>query len=518
MTTRGGALRRVAEGIYAKGARPVEEVVLGQWAAVLARVAPGAVLAGRSALRKGAFREPGPDGRLAMPGWLFATVPALRSRGSMTLPGLEVRTFPGPGPLEGDIPYLGVHLPSEARALLDNLKPSRARQGPGRTAGRAEVERAVESLWATLREDGMAALVARAGRIAPALDATGEYDALRGIVDVVAGRSDAPLQATDVAARRRRTDPYDPDCMARLGLLATALGRVRLPDRPDPHVGADRAACASFVEAYFTNYIEGTRFLVAKARRIVFEAEEPDGRPADGRDVTQTYAQLSAMHAGMSLAATLPEFVDELRARHRSLMDARPEKRPGMFKVEPNAAGNTVFVMPDLVAGTLREGFLTSQGLDHPFARGLFIHAMLALVHPFDDGNGRSARIMMTKALVVGGQSRAVVPTVYRDDYIAGLRSLSATGAPQAGPLVRAMLRCQEVTTAIAPHDLDETLRVWATTHAFLEDGRNARLTSPDPAAAVEWRNGIPAPVAYWADLDLQAALDDPGAGITLSG
>jgi len=44
-------------------------------------------------------------------------------------------------------------------------------------------------------------------------------------------------------------------------------------------------------------------------------------------------------------------------------------------------------------------------------------------VHPFSDGNGRIARIMMNAELVAANQTRIVIPTVYRDNYLSALRA-----------------------------------------------------------------------------------------------
>jgi Fic family protein len=295
--------------------------------------------------------------------------------------------------------------------------------------------------------------------------------------------------------------------MERLKLVVDTLGRIPLPDLADPHSDPRARAGTAFVEAYFTNFIEGTRFLVDKARRIVFEGEDTEGRPADGRDVTQTFAQVSRFTKGDKLAGRYEDFEDEIRERNRMLLSARPESAPGMFKEEPNQAGNTVFTMPHLVEGTLREAFAMLEGIRHPFARGLFTHTFLVLVHPFSDGNGRTARIMMTKELVAAGHCRVVVPTVFRNDYIGALRALSSHSGPTAAPIVKALLQCQATTSRIMDHDINRTIALWASTHAFLEDEQNARLTMPSADIPIAWRNGIPAPASYWADLDLEAQL-----------
>ncbi len=504
-----GELTRIAEGIYGRlEGRSLEEFVHVHWQRILAKLIPDAVLTGRTAISVNPWRDRGKDGRPVFPGWVFCSHGEGKTRKRFSLPGLEIRSFPGPGPLEGDTAYLGTRLPSPARSLLENLKPSREREGPRRNVGREGVELELERLLKTEHEDGLRAVRRHAQKIAEALDATGELKVLNDLIGGFLKTRESKFAHDKVAARHRSASPFDPDCMERLKALALILNRSALPDRPDPHAPPDERACASFIESYFTNFIEGTRFSVDKARRIVFENEDPDGRPADGRDIVQTFRQVSAMVKGMQMADSYEQFEEEIRERNRTLLDGRPEKNPGNFKTEPNSAGHTEFVLPHFVVGTLKEGFETLRSLAHPLARGIFVHTLLVLVHPFNDGNGRTSRIMMTKELVGAGQCRIVVPAVFRDDYINGVKSIVAAPKFNPAPIVRAFLEAQRITNAIASPDLDKTIDLWASTHAFLDDDpRDARLTYPSADMKIERRGGIPAPSSYWEAVDLRNSL-----------
>lgn len=504
-----GQLTRIVDGIYGRlEGRTAEEFVYAHWQRILAKLIPNAVLTGRTAISVNPWRDQGKDGRPVFPGWVFCTHADGKARKRFSLPGLEVRSFPGPAPLEGDTAYLGTYIPSPSRSLLENLKPSRERDGPRRNVGTEGVELELERLLKTEHEDGLRAIRRRAHDIAAELDATGELKVLDDLIGAFLRTRESKFKHQKIAARHRLDSPFDPECMERLKALALILNRSALPERPDPHAAPDERACASFIEAYFTNFIEGTRFSVDKARRIVFNNEEPDGRPADGRDIVQTFRQVSAMVKGMQMAASYEQFQEEIRERNRSLLDGRPEKDPGNFKTEPNSAGNTEFVLPDFVVGTLKEGYETLGSLTHPLARGIFVHTLLVLVHPFNDGNGRTSRIMMTKELVGAGQCRIVVPSIFRDDYINGIKSLVAAPKFTPAPLVRALMEAQRITNAIAAPDLDKTIDLWASTHAFIDDDeRDARLTFPNADIKIERRNGIPAPSSYWEAVDLRNSL-----------
>ena len=185
-----------------------------------------------------------------------------------------------------------------------------------------------------------------------------------------------------------------------------------------------------FWEAYFSNFIEGTEFTPDEAARIVFEAEVPEARPEDAHDLLGTYELVSDESEMRRRTASADEFLVLLADWHHRILGGRPDMRPGQFKDRPNQAGNTLFVAPDLVEGTLRRGYDILQGLTTPTQRGPFAAFLVAEVHPFDDGNGRLARAVMNAEYVAGDEQRAVVPTICRNDYLRALRRLSRQDRP----------------------------------------------------------------------------------------
>ena len=227
--------------------------------------------------------------------------------------------------------------------------------------------------------------------------------------------------------------------------------------------------------------VEGTEFLVEEAIRIVFEGEIPSHRPADAHDVAGTWRIVSDAREMGRTPGDLGELTGLLRERHRTIMAGRPEIRPGEFKEEVNRAGRTVFVAPDLVPGTLEQGFALYRSLESPFERAVYMMFLVSEVHPFADGNGRIARMMMNAELVAGGDERIVIPTVFRGNYLAAPRALSRTGRPE--PLVRVLDYAQRWTIAIDWSSLEETRRELEACNAFLDsdeaEAEGKRLRMP---------------------------------------
>jgi fido (protein-threonine AMPylation protein) len=103
---------------------------------------------------------------------------------------------------------------------------------------------------------------------------------------------------------------------------------------------------------------------------------------------------------------------------------------------------------------------------------------LIAEVHPFIDGNGRVARLMMNAELVHAGLSRIILPTVFRDDYLLALRVLSRSGNP--APLVRAMDYVQDFTARLPMSSYEVALQSLTLGNAFKEP-EEARLSMPRP-------------------------------------
>jgi Fic family protein len=183
----------------------------------------------------------------------------------------------------------------------------------------------------------------------------------------------------------------------------------------------------------------------------------------------------------------LPRSIEELTAilnsRHAQIMEGRPELGPGRFKTEANRAGSTFFVAPELVPGTLAKGFEIYRGLTAPLHRAIFMMFLISEVHPFTDGNGRVARIMMNAELVAAGESRIVVPTVYRNNYLMALKALSQNGI--TGAMVRTLDFAQRYTAAVDFAELNRARFILDRTHAFADpneaEARGISLVMPTP-------------------------------------
>lgn len=60
---------------------------------------------------------------------------------------------------------------------------------------------------------------------------------------------------------------------------------------------------------------------------------------------------------------------------------------------------------------------------NHPIAFAAWLHIRLVSIHPFVDGNGRTARLVMNLALLQAGYPITIIPPVLRGDYLDALKA-----------------------------------------------------------------------------------------------
>jgi hypothetical protein len=464
-----GALRRIYAGVYTTNLdSPLEKVVNRNWAAIVSHLLPGAVLAYRSALEQ-----------RPLEGVLH--VRRERRRRRLELPGLRVEVYPDEtGPLQEppakDVPYQGIYIPSEARGFLENMAGGRGKST--RTLPQKTIEAKLDKIL-TLRGDfKLNDLRDQARAIAGKLGLDKESQHFDGIIGALLGTHEKKMLHSRQALARAAGKPFDPDRLELFDVLHAALAGEVFAHPADPAgVGIARENFA-FFEAYFSNFIEGTTFEVEEAQQIIFQGALIPNRTEDSHDIQGTFQAIISTPWRNAPAQTGQGFLSWLKSVNALVMQARQDKNPGQWKERANMAGNTLFVEPQLVPGTLIEAFSRIQALTDAVARALMTMFVISEVHPFQDGNGRTARLAMNAVLSSAGLCRIIIPTVYREDYLLPLKRL--TNERDASPYIRSMTRVLDWTSRFDyGQALPDVHAQLARCNAFQEDLKNYRLTFP---------------------------------------
>jgi predicted transcriptional regulator of viral defense system len=460
---RDGRLRRLARGIYTQDTHsPAEAVVARHRWAIVAHLIPDAVIVDRSAASGGA------------PAHHTLFVASKQRIRDVELPGLRIAVRAGHR-LTSDLPWASdLAIASPARTLVDNLAVSRGRGRVARTLSREELGDWVARQARLSGEERLNRLRDEAKQVAEELGVAERKADIDSFIGAALGTRAAP-KGSWALATRAAGGGFDDDRARLFDRVATELAELR-PDDEIPESLPARADEASssvgFWEAYFSNYIEGTEFPIEQAQQIVATGEPPADRRADGHDVLGTYRIVTDPQDRARTPDSPEDFRELLRARNAEILAGRPELHPGKWKERRNQAGSYVFVDPTFVEGTLDEGFAHRERIPSPFGRALYMFFVVSEVHPFTDGNGRVARATMNTELSAVGETRIVIPIVWRDEYFTAVRQLSREA--NVRPYVRTLAYVWRWTAAMSWSD-------GPTTRAQLERS-NALVDSTDAA------------------------------------
>ena len=214
--------------------------------------------------------------------------------------------------------------------------------------------------------------------------------------------------------------------------------------RPLPPDTVARVAQKLRIDAnYHSNAIEGNSLTLGETRSLILHGLTARGKPMrDHIDVQGHDDAVKAVEAAVRDERGLTqEFVRNL---HQVLLrepyevdalapdGARTKRtiRVGAYKAAPNnvktSTGETYFFTPpervqmemtdllDWVRQREKEG-------EHPVILAATFHYRFVRIHPFDDGNGRMARLLMNMILIRHGYAVAVIGRDDRERYIGEL-------------------------------------------------------------------------------------------------
>ncbi|MBA2405137.1 MAG: Fic family protein [Bdellovibrionales bacterium] len=408
-----GKAKKIAPRIYTNNLTLAPEALIQKHILdIVEHFYPGSVLVHRSA-----FEVRPKAGLMVLSG---------KKRSRIELPGVTLYFVGEEGPHPKDMPFMGLFIAHEARSFLENLTRSRKVDGDiSKNLSREELEARLlkklevggESALNTIRDD------ARAYATEKGMEA--EYEELNKMMGALMGTKDSGILSGSRPKAFVQGQDFDEERMKLFTDFFITLKDWPVKSTPDPKMkNPDHFRNKAFFESYFSNYIEGTEFEIEEAEEIVFDKKETD-RPKDAHDVLGTFEIVSDAGEMRRVPKTEEEFLTILKARHLKLMSFRPEVLPGEWKQKNNRAGNTHFVEFEKVEATLRRAFSLIQALPPGLPRAAYMMFVVSEVHPFMDGNGRIARIMMNAELESQGLGSIIIPNSFREDYMLALKAVT---------------------------------------------------------------------------------------------
>lgn len=223
---------------------------------------------------------------------------------------------------------------------------------------------------------------------------------------------------------------------------------------------------------YDSNAIEGSTLSFGDTLFFLREGLTVEGKPfKDFVDAKNHAEAIDFLHDIVSHNRPISEgFIKELNALLLKGVDHTPvindqgqrinkQATPGKYKTQPNRVIQTDgsvhhFVEPMQVPtemANLCNWIERQQGGLHPIAVAAIAHYNLVRIHPFDDGNGRGARILMNLILMKAGYPPAIVKNEKRRKY---LEVLQEANTGNLEPFVEFIVSSLAITQEMILEDL----------------------------------------------------------------
>ncbi|HAR64171.1 MAG: Fic family protein [Candidatus Margulisiibacteriota bacterium] len=187
---------------------------------------------------------------------------------------------------------------------------------------------------------------------------------------------------------------------------------------------------------YNSNAIEGNTLTYSETKLVLREGITIGGKPL--REHVEVTNHKAALDYIETLTKRAPYIVseEEILHVHGLILRGIDDNNAGRYRIEqvyvkrqnrviqqfPESA-----MLPTLIQEMLREYRNRSSDL-HPIELAALFHLGLVKIHPFVDGNGRTARLLMNLVLMQNGYPPAVIHIEDRVRYISSVEHYCDTG------------------------------------------------------------------------------------------
>lgn len=177
---------------------------------------------------------------------------------------------------------------------------------------------------------------------------------------------------------------------------------------------------------YTSNALEGSSITETETKIILEDGLTIGGKPL--REHLEAIGHSQAYDLLYKLAKNHEIREKDILKLHKLFYYHIDMKNAGKYRKQQVFITGTVFVpplanqVPELMK-VFTSGIPAMQQKLHPVEFAALLHKELVTIHPFVDGNGRTARLVMNLALLQNGYVVTIIPPILRADYINSLKS-----------------------------------------------------------------------------------------------
>ena len=175
---------------------------------------------------------------------------------------------------------------------------------------------------------------------------------------------------------------------------------------------------------YSSNALEGNSLTESETKVVLEDGITIGGKPL--KEHLEAIGHSEAFDLLYELANSREITEDDILGLHRLFYYRIDAGAAGKYRDRNIIITGTDFTppAPTAIPSAMQEflGNLPTLRQLHSVEYAAMLHLNLVNIHPFIDGNGRTARLLMNLALLQSGFPITIIPPIIRGDYISALR------------------------------------------------------------------------------------------------
>lgn len=181
---------------------------------------------------------------------------------------------------------------------------------------------------------------------------------------------------------------------------------------------------------YSSNAIEGNTLTRQETALVLEKGLTVGGKSL--KEHLEATNHLEALQAMKEMAAKSFVVLPDILSLHQLILKGIDEESAGLVRSVPvRISGSTVVLPNPMKVSVLLEEFVAWMKTvhEHPVYFAALAHYRLVTIHPFIDGNGRTARLLMNLILIHNGYPPAIISPKDRLKYIKSLEKAQLGGS-----------------------------------------------------------------------------------------
>jgi len=172
---------------------------------------------------------------------------------------------------------------------------------------------------------------------------------------------------------------------------------------------------------YTSNALEGNSLTETETKVVIEDGITIGGKPV--KDHLEALGHSEAYDLLFRLAKRQDITEANIKELHRLFYYRIDEDQAGKYRKQKVIITGTDFLppAPDTIPALMQTFVNDLPGKrekNHPVEFAAMLHRELVTIHPFIDGNGRAARLLMNLVLLQSGYPVAIIPPVLRREYL----------------------------------------------------------------------------------------------------